>query len=197
MKIGYARVSTEEQNLDMQVRALTAAGCESIHTEKVSGAAKKRPKLDLAIKELRQGDTLVVWRLDRVARSMRQLFDRLDQIVEAGANLQSLTEHIDISTAIGRLFINIFGSFAEFERALTVERTKAGIEAAKARGQKFGRKRVLTPAKEKKVLALVKEGKLDNKQIAKQMKCSPSTIQNFLKAERKRLPRKYLFRRKT
>lgn len=196
MKIGYARVSTEDQSLEMQRRALRGAGCEHIYEEKVSGAAKNRKQLALALKELREGDTLIVWKLDRLARSSRQLLGILDQIVESEAKLKSITEELDISTAIGRLIITFLGGFAEFERAIISERTTEGIKLAQERGVRFGRKPSLTPAKKKLVLAMVRKGKLSNKAIAVRLKVSPSTIQNFLKAERERKPRKYLNRRK-
>ena len=184
MKIGYARVSTEEQNLALQTTALKAAGCSHIYEEKVSGAARKRPQLELALKELREGDTLVVWRLDRVARTVRQLLFRLDQIVESGAKLKSLTEEIDISNAIGRLMVNMLGSFAEFERALAIERTIAGIKAAQERGVKFGRSVVFTPLKKKKAWKLVKAGKLSNKDIAAAVGVSVSSLQIYLREKR-------------
>ena len=186
VKVGYARVSTEEQNLDLQMQALKAAGCEDIYCEKVSGAAKRRPQLDLALKALQEGDVLVVWRLDRLARSMRQLLVRLDQIVEAGAKLKSLTEEIDISTAVGRLMLTFLGGFAEFERSLTVERTNAGIAAAKARGVRFGRKPKFTEAKRKRALKLWKSKKYTNKEIARRIGISPTLFQNFLRDRRAR-----------
>jgi DNA invertase Pin-like site-specific DNA recombinase len=139
--IGYARVSTEDQVFSLQTDALEKIGCLNIYKEKISGAAKNRPQLDLAIKDLRPGDTLVVWRLDRLARSLRDLHARLDQIVEAGASFKSLQENFDITTAMGRLYVAIAGAFAEFERQLTIERTKAGMAALKARGASLGRER--------------------------------------------------------
>lgn len=138
--IGYARVSTEEQKLDLQVNALTAAGClpDDIYVEQVSATSKRRYQLDLAIKALREGDTLVVWRLDRLARSMRDLYARLDKISEAGAGFKSLTENFDFSSATGRFMLGIFGLVAELERQLIADRTTAGIAAWRARGGKPG-----------------------------------------------------------
>jgi len=138
--IGYARVSTEDQDLRMQIDALKAAGCLHIYSEKKSGAKIKRPELDLAIKDLREGDTLVVWRLDRLARTVRQLYERLAQIEEMGAGFRSLQDRIDFSTANGKLMLAVLAAVAEFERNVTIERTKAGIAALQARGHTFGAK---------------------------------------------------------
>lgn len=159
--VGYARVSTEEQNLDMQLDALRRAGVmdDNLHWEKVSGAAAERPQLDMAIKDLRPGDTFIVWRLDRVARSMRDLYNRLDQIFEAGASFKSLTESFDFTTAVGKLHVAIAGAFAEFERQLTIQRTRAGIEAWIARGGKPGAEIKFTPEKQKRAVAMVRAGK--------------------------------------
>lgn len=142
--IGYARVSTEDQELRLQTDALHAAGCWNIYEEKRSGAAKKRPELDRAILDLRPGDTLVVWRIDRLARSMRELLTRLAQIEEAGAHFRSLQESFDFHTAMGKFVLQIMGLVAELERQLTIERTTAGMQALKRRGKSLGRKRALT-----------------------------------------------------
>lgn len=134
-KVGYARVSTEDQSLDLQTDALTAAGVlsDNLHVEKVSGASNRRPALDLAIKDLRRGDTFVVWRLDRLARSMRQLYARLDQIYAKGAYFQSIQESFDFGTVTGKLVLAVLGAVAEFERQIIAQRTSAGIAALKAR----------------------------------------------------------------
>lgn len=142
--IGYARVSTEDQELRLQIDALERAGCGNIYQEKRSGAAKKRPELDRAILDLRPGDTLVVWRIDRLARSMRELLERLTQIEAAGAQFRSLQESFDFNTAMGKFVLQIMGLVAELERQLTIERTTAGMAALKRRGEKFGRKPKLT-----------------------------------------------------
>ena len=161
-KVGYARVSTEDQNLDLQIDALRRAGVheDSIHVEKISATARKRQMLDNAIKELRPGDVLVVWRLDRLARNMRELYDRLDKIKEAGAGFKSLTEHFDFTTAVGQLMLGIIGVMAQFERQLTIERTKAGMAAAKERGAKFGAETKVTKDVKAKMAALLKEHKV-------------------------------------
>ena len=180
-RIGYARVSTREQHLDMQLDALRRAGCLNIHEEKVSGSAKDRPKLDLAIKDLRPGDTLVVWRLDRLARSMRELYRRLDAISANGAGLLSLNEHLDFSSAAGRLMLHIFGALAEFERQLTVERTKAGLAAARERGKKLGQPKKMTAAKIKKAREMLKQKpRPTNIAIARKLGVSITTFQSWI-----------------
>ena len=138
--IGYARVSTEEQSLDLQVKALERAGCDpdDIYVEKVSGAASKRPMLSEAIADLRDGDTFIVWKMDRVARSLMDLLRRMKQIEEAGAVFKSITESIDTKSIGGRLLMNILGAIAEFERDLIQERTRAGVKRAQERGVRFG-----------------------------------------------------------
>jgi len=135
--VGYARVSTQDQNLDMQIEALRAAGVlyDNIHTEKVSGASQKRPALDLAIKDLGEGDTLVVWRLDRLARSMRQLYATLDRVYAKRAFFRSLSEDFDFGTVSGKFVLGILGLVAEFERQLIAHRTSAAIQAVKARAK--------------------------------------------------------------
>ena len=144
-RIGYARVSTDDQNLDLQVRALERVQCLRIFTEKLSATKKRRPELDEAIKNLRPGDTFIVWRLDRLARGLPELMARLAQIEAKGAGFMSLTERFDFSTATGKLILNILGTVADFERNLTVERTKAGLAAARARGAKLGGEMKMTP----------------------------------------------------
>lgn len=148
--VGYARVSTAEQNLDLQIDALKRAGVpdDNLHVEKLSGAAARRPALDLAIKDLMAGDTLVVWRLDRLARSMRQLYAYLDRIYGKGAKFRSLQENFDFDTISGRFILGILGLVAEFERQIIAQRTQAGIAALKARKGKeyrWGRKVIMTP----------------------------------------------------
>ena len=142
--IGYARVSTEEQSLDMQIAALEKAGCERILSEHISGAAKKRPKLNDAIGMLRRGDVLVVWSIDRIARSMSDLYRRVEQIDAIGAGLRFIAQLIDTTGPMGRLILGILGAVAEFERALIVMRTKAGVQRRRERGLQVGRKPKLT-----------------------------------------------------
>lgn len=137
--IGYARVSTKEQIMDMQIAALEKVGCVNIYDEVVSASGKaKRPKLDLAIKELRPGDTFVVWRLDRLARNVEEFYRRLRDIRGAGAEFKSLTENFDFSTAMGEFVLVVLAAVAQLERQLTVYRTNAGLDAARERGVKLG-----------------------------------------------------------
>lgn len=140
MKIGYARVSTQDQNLDLQNDELKKFGCEQIFKEKISGKSKDRPALKEMIAQLRKGDKVVVWKLDRLGRSLRDLIDLVALFKENGVEFVSIKDSIDTGTATGRFTFNIFASLAEFEREIIRERTLAGLEAAKARGKKGGRK---------------------------------------------------------
>src|SRR5437588_4732371 len=139
MQIGYARISTGEQTLDLQRDALERAGCEKLFTDTASGAKTERPGLSKALEQLRSGDTLVVWRLDRLGRSLRHLIDTLLELDSHGVGFKSLTESIDTTTPGGKLIFHIFGALAEFERDLIRERTNAGMAAARARGRLGGR----------------------------------------------------------
>jgi len=183
--VGYARVSTEDQRLDLQLDALRSAGVlpDNLHVEKVSGASTKRPALDLAIKDLREGDTLVVWRLDRLARSMRQLYQRLDQIYAKGANFRSLTEAFDFGTVSGKFILGILGLVAEFERQIIAQRTAAGIAALKARKgkeYKWGREVYMTPEKIREAGRLLNGSKrrkpLSGPKVAELMGVSTASI---------------------
>jgi DNA invertase Pin-like site-specific DNA recombinase len=192
--VGYARVSTEEQKLDLQIDALQQAGCDPIYQEQVSAAAKRRHQLDLAIKGLNPGDTLVVWRLDRLARSMRELYGRLHDISEAGASFRSLSERFDFSTATGKVILGFFGLMAEFERQLTIERTKAGLAAARERGQRIGAHLKFNEVKRAKAKAMLKETRIvtrggkrltrpkhSRRAIAKKMGVSYQTLYDWIK----------------
>lgn len=141
MKIGYARASTKEQNLDAQIDALTAAGCEKIYQEKVSGAAKEknRPELEKMLEHMRSGDTVVVYKLDRISRSTKHLIELAERFEEAGVEFVSIVDKIDTSTSMGRFFFRMMANIAELERDIIVERTLAGLEAARARGRSGGR----------------------------------------------------------
>jgi DNA invertase Pin-like site-specific DNA recombinase len=145
--LGYARVSTADQNPDLQIDALKVAGCDRIWTDRASGKLAHRPELDKVLDHLREGDTLVVWRLDRLGRSLKHLIDTVKSLGDRGVGLRSLTEGIDTTTANGRLIFGIFASLAEFERELIRERTHAGLAAARARGRVGGRKPVMTEDK--------------------------------------------------
>jgi len=146
MKIGYARVSTDEQNLHLQRDALKKAGCKKIVADKgVSGNSTQRDGLDRALKQLRKGDVLVVWKLDRLGRSLRHLIELIAILRENGVGFQSLSDGINTTTAGGKLVFHIMGALAEFERSLIIERTKTGLAAAKRRGKYPGRPTLLTP----------------------------------------------------
>jgi DNA invertase Pin-like site-specific DNA recombinase len=192
--IGYARVSTDDQRLDLQLDALRRAGCETIYEEKISAARRTRSELELALKSLQPGDTFVVWRLDRLARSMRDLLKRLEQIEEAGAKFRSLTEHFDTRTAGGRFLLYILGAVAEFERQLTVERTSAGMRALRDRGHKLGAKLKFTEPKRAKAKAMLKatrtvvrggktlmRPKYTRRAIAKKLGVSYQTLYDWIK----------------
>ena len=160
MKIGYARVSTLVQNLDLQLNALKKAGCKRIFREKVSGAGRSRPEFLRMLDQIRDGDTIVVWKLDRLARSTRDLLETMETIRDAGAVFQSLSEPwANTTTHAGKMIMTIFAGIAEFERDLIRERTSAGREAAKNRGVRFGRPPKLNPEQEKLALRLIEEGK--------------------------------------
>jgi DNA invertase Pin-like site-specific DNA recombinase len=152
--IGYARVSTEDQNLDLQRDALTRAGCTRIYEDRISGIKAARPGLALAFEVARSGDQLVVWRLDRLGRSMSDLIALTRTLQERGVELRSLTEGIDTSTTGGKFTFHLFAALAEFERALIRERTQAGLAAARARGRKGGRPKRLDSEKRRQVVAL-------------------------------------------
>lgn len=180
MLVGYARVSTHEQNLDLQQDALKKAGCEKIFMDKVTGLAAARPGIEEAISFLRQGDTLVVWRLDRLGRSLKHLIELIGNLEEKKIGFYSLQESIDTNNSGGRLFFHIFGALAEFERNLIQERTKAGLAAARARGRKGGRPKALNEKKMEVAIRLYNERKNSIKEICQIMKISKTTLYNYL-----------------
>ena len=147
MLIGYARVSTQDQNLDLQTEALTKAGCARIFDDKISGNRADRPGLSKALEIARAGDTVVVWKLDRLGRSVKQLVNLIGELHAREIQFKSLTDSIDTGTPAGRFFFHVMASLAEMERELTIERTRAGLVAARARGRQGGRKRLMTPSK--------------------------------------------------
>jgi DNA invertase Pin-like site-specific DNA recombinase len=176
MKIGYARVSTLDQQLNLQLRALKKAGCTKIWREKVSGLSRQRPELQRLLDQLRTGDTVVVWKLDRIARSTRHLLEIMDTIREAGARFRSLSEPwADTTTHAGKMIMTVFAGIAEFERDLIQERTTAGRIAAQKRGVRFGRPRKLNADQEQLARRLVSEGK-GVPEIAHTFNVHPSTI---------------------
>jgi len=154
MKIGYARVSTKDQNLDLQIEALEKAGCEKIYQEKISGATKNRPELDKMIEQFREGDELYVWRLDRLGRSLKNIIDLVLSLSDKGIIIKGLVDGVDTSTINGRLFLNLMASLAEYERELIRERTNAGLQSARARGRTGGRPKGYTAETISKLLLL-------------------------------------------
>lgn len=181
IKIGYARVSTEDQTLAMQIDALKTAGCVSIYEERASGKQTDRPELAHALKALRKGDTLVVWRLDRLGRSMPHLVETVGAIERLGASFESLTERIETSSATGRLVFHLFASLAEFERTLISERTREGLKSARKRGNKGGRKPVLDAKAVKQVRALMADRSTRPAEIAAQCRISKSTLYKLVR----------------
>lgn len=184
MLIGYARVSTLDQNPELQLDALKAAGCERIFEERASGAQRERPQLVAAIDYLRQGDTLVVWRFDRLARSTGQLIATMETLEQRGIGLRSLTENIDTATAGGKLIFHVFAALAEFERALLRERTAAGLAAARARGKTGGRPKALNDKDIAAAKALLKADSITVLEIAKRLGVSVSTLYRHVPAAR-------------
>ncbi|WP_066829609.1 recombinase family protein [Rufibacter ruber] len=181
MLIGYARVSTLLQNAELQNDALTKAGCEKIFTDKISGTVCERPALSKLKEILRKGDTLVVWRLDRLGRSLKDLIDWMNYLENEGIALKSLQESIDTSTATGRLVFHIFASMAEFERNLIRERTMAGLESARARGRTGGRPKKMSEDKRKLMVRLYHEKQHSVDEICQMMSISKPTLYNYVK----------------
>ncbi|MFA0406152.1 recombinase family protein [Vibrio sp. 10N.222.52.C12] len=180
MKIGYARVSTEDQNEDSQIDALESAGCERIYIEKCSGKSKQRPELERMIDVLREGDIVVVQRLDRLGRSLKDLIELLDGFKEQGIKFISLNESIDTTTAVGELAFHMIGAIAQFERRLISERTKAGLKAARARGRKGGRKAKLTASDIKKAQAMLLDNSVTKTEVAEHFGVSRPTLNKAL-----------------
>ena len=183
MRIGYARVSTHEQNLDMQLDALTKVGCERVYQDRVSGAKEDRPGLEQALHALRPGDTLVVWKLDRLGRSILHLIEVVNSLSDQNVGFHSVTEGIDTSTNGGRFVYNIFASLAEFERGLIRDRTMAGLAAARARGRKGGRPKKLTGRKLAQARAMLKDPDQSVTEVAKVLGVGRATLYRALKAE--------------
>jgi DNA invertase Pin-like site-specific DNA recombinase len=176
LKIGYARVSTDDQNLEQQRDALRAAGCAQVYEEKISSGKATRPELDHAIKALRAGDTLVVQRLDRLGRSLPELVQIVTKLKTAGIGFESLAEHIDTVGAAGELMFHIFACLAQFERQLTRERTQAGLKAARARGRKGGRKPKIGPKEQREIGILLADPKMTVTDVAARFGVSRTTI---------------------
>ncbi|MDD2467341.1 MAG: recombinase family protein [Desulfobulbus sp.] len=181
MLIGYARVSTQDQNLDLQIDALVKTGCEKVFEDKLSGSRAERPGFVKALEMLREGDTLVVWKLDRLGRSVKNLIDLVGKLHKQGIQLKSLTDNIDTGTPSGRFFFHVMASLAEMERELTVERTRAGLEVARQLGRRGGRKRQMTDSKiesAKKLLA----NSVPPRDVAKNLGVSVPTLYRWIPA---------------
>jgi DNA invertase Pin-like site-specific DNA recombinase len=180
MLIGYARVSTLDQTLVLQQDALTAAGCEHIYTDTVSGSVTNRPGLTQALSHLRAGDTLVVWRLDRLGRSLSHLIETVRELHGQGIGFRSLQEQIDTTTSGGKLVFHVFGALAEFERDLIRERTHAGLAAARARGRMFGRPKALSPRKVAQLQTLAKDERTTVGEICHTLGISRATYYRYI-----------------
>ncbi len=186
MIIGYARVSTSDQNLDSQIDALKEAGCEKLFLEKASGAKVDRVELQRLLDHVRRGDVVVVWKLDRLGRSLKHLVEVVAWLNEHGVGLRSLSDPIDTTSAQGKLVFNIFASLAEFERELIRERTQAGLAAARARGRMGGRPRGLSEEAKRKAVAaasLYREGRLSIREITENLSISKRTLYKYLRIE--------------
>ena len=181
MLIGYARVSTQDQNLDFQIDALTKAGCHRLFDDKVSGSRAERPGLARALDMLREGDTLVVWKLDRLGRSVKNLVDLVGQLHKQGVQFKSLTDAIDTGTPSGRFFFHVMASLAEMERELIVERTRAGLDVARQLGRKGGRKRKMTDSKIESARKLLTSG-VPPKDVARNLGVSVPTLYRWVPA---------------
>jgi len=176
MLVGYARVSTQDQNLDAQRDALQKIGCDEIFEEKITGKKRERPELDFCLRTLRQGDVLVVWKLDRLARSLKDLVEMISELDERKIGFKSVTESIDTTSAGGKLIFHIFGALAEFEHNLIRERTLAGLAAARARG----RKPAMTSQDVKKAAAMLKDPLITKTEVAEHFGVSRVTLNNNL-----------------
>lgn len=181
MLIGYARVSTQDQSLELQRQALTKAGCQKIFEDQTSGTRLERPGLTKLRDILRQGDVLVVWKLDRLGRSVKQLVDLTSELHQQGIEFKSLTDSIDTSTPSGRFFFHVMASLAEMERELIVERTRAGLEVAKQLGRRGGRKPKMTSSKIESAKKLLASG-VPPKDVARNLGVSVPTLYRWLPA---------------
>ena len=180
MLIGYARVSTNDQETATQVAALKAAGCERTYREKASGGRWDRPELHRVLDQIRKEDVLVVWKLDRLSRSLRDVLAIMDRLIEAGAGFRSLTEAIDTTTPAGRMMMQMVGAFAEFERMMLRERTKAGLDSARREGRIGGRPPKLSPQQQAEIVRMVAKGRKTAADAARLFKIHPATVSRLL-----------------
>jgi DNA invertase Pin-like site-specific DNA recombinase len=185
--LGYARISTDSQDHALQLDALRTAGCDKVFVETASGTRADRPELAKALEQARQGDVLVVWRLDRLARSLRHLIDIADDLNRRGVALKSITESIDTTTPSGRFMFNILGALSSMEREIIVERTRAGLIAAAARGRRGGRPVALDASKIRAAKAMLASGNMSAIEVAQQVGCAPSTLYRHLPGGRSRI----------
>jgi len=183
MKFGYARTSKLEQNLDLQIDELKKAGCEKIITDKISGSVAERPGLEKLKEQLRPKDVIIVWRLDRLGRSLKHLIDWFIELEKIGIEFQSLHEKIDTSSPTGKLIFHLFGALAEFEKNLIQERTKAGLSAARSRGRLGGRPKKLDLAKRSLIVKLYKDKESTVKVICNMMGISKPTFYKYLREQ--------------
>ena len=179
-RLGYARVSTDDQNLDLQRDALQRAGCHRIYEERASGKSADRPQLDECLADLRQGDALIVWRLDRLGRSLPDLVRIVGDLEQRGVGFESLAEHIETGSATGKLVFHVFAALAEFERNLIRERTRAGLDAARARGRTGGRKPKIGDKERREIQALYDAKTVPVSDIARRYGVSRTTLYKHL-----------------
>lgn len=182
MTIGYARVSTQDQNLDRQLDALTKAGCERIYNEKMTGTKSARPELQLMMMTLRPGDTLIVESFSRLSRSTKDLLEMVEKITKLGVHLISLKEDLDTNTATGKMMLTVMSALSQFERDLIAERTKEGLKAARSRGRCGGRPRAGTDKDRKQALAMYSANVMTNQEIADRFHVSLSTLNRWIRS---------------
>ncbi len=185
MLIGYARVSTQDQETAAQIAALEQAGCERIFQEKASGGRWDRPELHRLMEHLRKGDVLVVWKLDRLSRSLKDVLALMEKINQSGAGFRSLTEAIDTTTPAGRMMMQIVATFAEFERAMLRERTRKGLEQARSQGRIGGRRPKLKPHQQDEIINLIQSGQKTAADAARLFNVHPSTVSRLLRDREK------------
>jgi len=184
MRIGYCRISTVDQDPALQVDALERARCDKIFTDRASGGQRDRPELAAALAYVREGDTLVVWKFDRLARSALHMIEIADQLSHRGVEFQSITESFDTSTAWGQCIYQVLAALGQLERSLIRERTLAGLAAARARGKIGGRPRALTPEQERAVLGLLAAGTLSHREIGQLFRCNTRTVRRVRERHR-------------
>ena len=184
MFIGYARVSTQDQDTDAQIAALKSSGCELIFQEKASGGRWDRPELHRLLGQLRNGDVLVVWKLDRLSRSLKDVLLLMEKVEQAGAGFRSLTEVIDTTSPGGRMMMQMVGTFAEFERAMLRERTQNGLDAARKQGRVGGRRPKLKKHQQDEIVNLVNSGQKNAADAARLFNVHPATVSRILQRDK-------------